>query len=83
MIAHDDEDEIYDKLEEYAAVLTEWMRDHGPGAMRDQLHLDADSAVCEFWRHGYLKALQDLQSLIRSHHVSDLLSRRGTSRMFH
>lgn len=81
MIEHDDE--IYDKLEEYAAVLTEWMRDHGSSAMCDQLHLDADSAVCEFWRHGYLKALQDLQSLIRSRHVSELLSRHGTSRMFH
>lgn len=83
MIDPDDEDGLYAQLEEYADVLTEWMRDYGPRAMRDQLHLDADSAVCEFWRHGYLKALQDLQFLIRSRHVSDLLSRHGTSRMFH
>ncbi|MGC4095745.1 MAG: hypothetical protein QM706_01400 [Nitrospira sp.] len=79
----EDDAELYAMLEEYATVLTEWMRDHGPSAMREQLHLDADSAVCEFWRHGYLKALQDLQSLIRSHDIRELFPRQGTSRMFH
>ncbi len=52
------------------------MREHGPSAMREQLHLDPDAPECIFWRHGYIKALQDLVSLITERDLK--LSGSGT-----
>ncbi len=67
----------------YAAALGEWMREHGPSVMRDQLHLDADSPMCEFWRAGYLHALEDLVTLIRDRPTRDVVNTPVESKLLH
>ncbi len=79
----DKDSDLNSILEEYAAALEEWMRVHGPDAMRKELHLDVDSTIGTFWRAGYLRALQDLQVLIRDRDSSDTCTQQSNSTMDH
>ena len=70
-------------IEAYATELEEWMREHGPLMMREELHLDPDSVESLFWLAGYVHALQDLTSLIRDRHSKSLGNKPWTSKLFH
>ncbi|UVT17427.1 MAG: hypothetical protein H8K04_07780 [Nitrospira sp.] len=68
-------------IEESAAALERWTQMHGASEEVESLHQHADPTDCAYWRAGYLKALQDILSLIASREEPG--KKFGTYSLFH
>lgn len=68
-------------IEESAAALKHWTQKHGSSEGIEPLHPHTDPTECAYWRAGYLKALQDIRSLIASR--EELGNKSGAYSLFH
>jgi len=68
-------------IEESAAALELWTQKHGSAEGIEPLHQHADPTDCAYWRAGYLKALEDILSMIASREEAG--NKVGASSLFH
>ncbi len=66
-------------IEESAAALEHWTQKSSQGI--EPRHQHADPTDCAYWRAGYLKALQDILSLIASR--EEAANKFGADSLFH
>lgn len=52
-------------LDYQISALTAWLEDHAPSSREELASLDPEAREQVFWHHGYLVALQSVQSYMR------------------